>query len=46
MADTATRLHRECGFADAVEDGPEVIADAAQYETVEQSDVAVGFSAR
>ena len=38
MADAATLLHRQGGFLDAVENGREVVLDAAHHEAVEEGD--------
>ena len=40
MADAAALLHGERGFLDVVEDGAEVVLDAAHHEAIEEGDVA------
>ena len=45
VADAAALLHGERGFLDVVEDGAEVVLDAAHHEAIEQRDVATGAGA-
>jgi hypothetical protein len=46
MADAAALLHGERGFLDVLEDGAEVILDAAHHEAIEEGDVAARARAR
>ena len=45
VADAAALLHGERGFLDVLEDGAEVVLDAAHHEAVEERDVAAGAGA-